>query len=90
MALVAFLPRPESQYISQYIYWVPRKNTLKSPKWHWLILPTIGANEYMQAEERSPGTHELKQKLSPIFLSHTAICTFFCFLNVPGIFIGYF
>merc|ERR1711884_360567 len=45
MALVVFLPRPESQYISQYIYWVPRKITLKSPKWHWLILPPIGANE---------------------------------------------
>ena len=23
---------------------MPRKNTLKSPKWHWLILPPIGAN----------------------------------------------
>ena len=44
MALVVFMPRPESQYISQYIYWVPRKNTLKSPKWHWLILPPIDAN----------------------------------------------
>ena len=46
MALVVFLPRPESQYISQYIYWVPRKITLKSPKWHWLILSLIGANAY--------------------------------------------
>ena len=42
MALVVFLPRPESQYI----YWVPRKITLKSPKWHWLILSPIGANVY--------------------------------------------
>ena len=48
MALVVFLPRPESQYISQYIYWVPRKITLKSPKWHWLILPRIGAYGYFK------------------------------------------
>ena len=25
---------------------MPRKITLKSPKWHWLILSPIGANDY--------------------------------------------
>ena len=42
MALVVFLPRPESQYI----HWASRKN-LQSPKWHSLFLPPIGANAYM-------------------------------------------
>ena len=40
MARVNFLLRPENQYI----YWAPRKRPLESLKWHWLFLPSIGAN----------------------------------------------
>ena len=37
-----FCPAPK---VSTY-FGRPITKTLKSPKWHWLILPPIGANEY--------------------------------------------
>ena len=38
-----FCPAPK---VSTY-FRCPITKTLKSPKWHWLILPPIGANGYV-------------------------------------------